>query len=207
MGPRQEASLLAGQSIVWVVAGVPHRRGREEEFSFRVGDEARVEIELRGLSGGLTCRRVFDLDWANRPVPCLVFDTELRREKRIETPGTVTVRSGNYWVVHSTQCSLSESESRYDWPDGRCAISQMLLRPGREVVLEGASQPMRFQAALTPFLEPAGEVVRTDDGQSIYFGWSRLPEVWCPAGTGELSRWVLNLFLDHADSPQVFPLT
>lgn len=206
VGPRQDASLLAGQSVVWVVNGVPHRRGQDEEFVFRVGDETRVEFELRGLSGGLTCRRAFEFDWAERSVPCLVFDAESRREKRIETPGTATLRSGNYWVVHAAQYSLSESESRYEWPDGRCAISQMTLRPGREVVLEGAPQPMRFHAALTPFFEPTGQIVRTDDVQNIHFGWSQLPEVWCPGGTGELSRWELNIYLDRADSPKVFPL-
>jgi len=206
VGPRQDASLLAGNSLVWVVNGLPHRCGREEEFVFRASNETRGDVELRGLSGSLTCRRTFEFDLAKRPVPCLVFDAESRREKRIETPGTATLRSGNYWVVHETQCSLSESESRYDWPDGRCAISQMTLRPGREVTLEGAPQPMRFQAALTPFLEPAGEAVRTDDAQKIHFGWSQLPEVWCPGATGELSRWVFNIYLDHADSPKVVPL-
>lgn len=206
VGPRQDASLLAGQGVVWVVNGKPHRCGREEEFVFRVSNETRGEVELRGLSGSLTCRRTFEFDLAKRPVPCLVFDAESRREKRIETPGTATLRSGNYWVVHAAQYCLSESESPYDWPDGRCAISQMTLRPGREVTLEGAPLPMRFQAALTPFLEPAGEAVRTDDAQNIHFGWSQLPEIWCPGATGELSRWVLNIYLDHADSPKVVPL-
>jgi hypothetical protein len=206
VGPRQDASLLAGYGVVWVVNGNPHRCGSEEEFVFRIGDEARVEIELCGLASGQSCRRVFEFNWATRSIPCMVFDAESRREKRIETPGTISLRSGNYWVLHSTQCILGESESRYDWPDGRCAISQMVLRPGREVVLEGAPQPMQFQAALTPFLEPSGEVVRTDDAQSIHFGWSQLPEVWCPGVGGELSRWVLNIYLDHADSPQEFRL-
>ncbi len=206
VGPRQDASLLAGHGVVWVMNGKPHRCGSEEEFVFRVADEQRVEVELRGLASGQSCRRVFEFNWATRTIPCLVFDAESRREKRNETPDLVTLRSGNYRVVHPTDCALRECDSRYDWPDGRCAISQMVLRPGREVLLEGASQPLRFQAALTPFLEPTGKVVRTDDAQSIHFGWSQLPEVWCPGVDGELSRWVLNIYLDHADSPQEFRL-
>lgn len=207
VGPRQDTSLLSGQCVVWMASGVPNRRGREEEFVFRVGSEPRVEIELRGLSGGLTCRRVFEFDWAVRSVPCLVFDAESRREKRVEPGGAVMLRSGIYWVVHPIETTLVEAGSRYDWPDGRNAISQLVLRPGREVVLQGNGQPVRFQVAQAPFFETIGKVVRTDDAQRIHYGWTRLPEVWSPGTVEGLNRWQLHVHLDHAPMAEVFPLT
>lgn len=99
VGPRQDSALLADHGIVWVVNGVLHRRGPEEEFVVIVADEVRVELELRGLAGGLTCRRVFEFEWAKRPVPFLVFDAESRRERRVDAGGTVTLRSGEYWLL------------------------------------------------------------------------------------------------------------
>lgn len=206
VGPRQESSLLAGHGSVWLVNGKPHRRGFDEDFVFSVRDEARVEIELRGLTDGLSCRRVFELDWAKRPVPFILFDTELRREKRLEAADEVTLRSGEYWLVHSASMAMSDSGSRFDWPDGRNAISQLTLRPGRETQLEGDGRRCRFRAAQVPFLEPAGQPVRTDDGQRVYFGWTDLPEIWCPAEDDQPTNWQLVVTLNRAAEPRLIPL-
>ena len=205
VGPRQDSALLTGHGLVWVVNGMPHRCGPEEEFIFTVRDEVRVEMELRGLASGLTCRRVFDFEWATRPVPFLVFDTESRRERRADAASPVTLRSGEYLLVHPVEMSVSDTSSRYDWPDGRNAISQLTLRPQRDVRLEGG-RPVTFHAAQAPFLEPDGQIVRTDDGKRIHYGWTRLPEIWCPAEDELPTDWQLNIALDGHETPHVFRL-
>jgi len=205
VGPRQDAALLAGHGIAWVVNGVPHRRGPEEEFVFTLRDEARVELELRGLAGGLACRRVFEFEWAKRSAPFLVFDGESRREKRADAAGMATLRSGEYWLVHPMEMTVSDTASRYDWPDGRNTISQLTLRPGRDVRLEG-ERPVTFHAAQAPFLEPAGQVVRTDNDQRIHYGWTRLPEIWCPSEEERPTNWQLAVTLNQNETPRVFLL-
>jgi len=205
VGPSQDSALLTGHGLVWVVNGMPHRCGPEEEFIFTVRDEVRVEMELRGLAGGLTCRREFDFEWATRPMPFLVFDVESRREKRVEAAEAVMLRSGEYLLFHPAILSLSDSSSRYDWPDGRNAISQFSLRPGREAFLDGDA-PVTFKAAQAPFMEPIGQIVRTDDGERVHYGWAYLPEIWCPVEDKRSASWQFTIELNKDETPRVFPL-
>ena len=205
VGPRQDTALLVGNGTTWVINGIPHRRGPEEEFSVVLSDESRVEIELRGLVGGMSCRTVFEFDWAKRPKPFFVFDAASRREKRVNTETTVTLRSGEYWLMHPTKMTVNDSNSRYDWPNRRNTISQLTLRPGHEVCLEG-ERATTFRAAQSPFIEANGQIVRTDDDQRVHFGWTDLPEVWCPAEDERPTNWQLAVTLDKDKTPRVFTL-
>lgn len=203
LGPRQDPGLLAGTGVMWMVNGALHRCGSDEEFIFRVAGEARVDIELRGLLPGISSRRVFDFDWMASSF--LVFEGESRRQKRADGDGTITLQSGNYWLLHPTTSVLEGGDLRHDWPDGVNAISQMVLRPGRNLALDGAN-PVQFRAAQSPFLDATGRVVQTDDGNRLHYGWEQLPNVWCPANTNDSAQWQLHVYLDNADAPDVFSL-
>jgi hypothetical protein len=143
-----------------------------------------VTVELRGLSGGLTVLRSFVINLREREQPFMLFDYESRRLRR-EANGverTWFLKSGHYWLLHSTDATVTNSEQDIEWPDGERQLSLIRIQPGGEVRLQmGAGGAVSFKPDIWPFLEPNGEIFSTANEQLIHYGWQNLPTVWLPS--------------------------
>lgn len=198
IGPRQERGVASGSGIVWRINDVSERVGFQEELVFPVpAAAAQVRVELRGLADGRALQREFVLDCAAREMPLLLFERESRRERVLDAGATVTVRAGDYIVVHPSDAQLEGGELLTPWPDGAHATSALALRPGQEARLIGKKETV-FQPAQAPFLDLTGTSVRTDDLQRIHYGWRALPEVWCP-GDADVDGWTLRVSAGDAE--------
>jgi len=178
--PKQPASLVGSTGLLWFVGGTPQRVGANDETVFPVSSQGHFTVELRGLAGGRNLRREFDLRWAELKQPFLVFDAASRYWRRVEDGEVIALRSGQYWVLHSVESQFDAATRRWDWPDGQSALSEIALHPGHQHCLSANEKSFVFKAAQVPFFAPNGKTVCTDDLERIHYGWSNLPEVWCP---------------------------
>jgi hypothetical protein len=204
--PKQPASLIGPTGLVWVVGGAIQRVGANDETVFPVPSEGHFTVELRGLIGGINLRREFDLRWSELKQPFLVFDSSTRGWHRVEEGEVIALRSGQYWVLHSTESQFDGDVRRWDWADGQSAISEVSLLPNQQLRFEANDREFVFKTAQLPFFSPQGKTICTDDLERIHYGWSNLPEVWCPAeqdGGGE-ADWKLIVRL--GSNEQVLPL-
>ena len=94
----------------------------------------------------------------------------IRRTHPMAPPCGRASSAGHYWLLHRAADTLVGAEQRYDWSDGRRALSLFEIRPGAEVRLEsGPGGPWRFAAALTPFFNAVATASRTKPpNQSIW---------------------------------------
>lgn len=205
--PRQPASLVGPTGLLWVVGGTPQRVGANDETVFPVSSQGHVTVELRGLAGGHNLRREFDLGWSELKPPFLAFDSASRCWHRVEEGEIIAMRSGQYWVLHAVESQFDAATRRWDWPDGQSSLSEITLRPGQEIRLAANEGSFVFKAAQVPFFAPNGKTVCTDELERLHYGWSNLPEVWCPVedDAGASSDWKLHVHF--GDQERVVPLT
>jgi len=205
--PKQPASLVGSTGLLWVVGGVPQRVGANDETIFPVPSQGHFTVELRGLAGGHNLRREFDLRWSELKQPFLAFDAASRCWHRVEEGDVIAMRSGQYWVLHSVESQFDAATRRWDWPDGESALSEFVLRPGQELRLAANEKNFVFKAAQVPFFASNGKTVCTDELERLHYGWSNLPEVWCPVedDAGTSSDWKLHIH--SGDQERVVPLT
>jgi hypothetical protein len=205
--PKQPASLVGATGLIWVVGGMPQRVGVNDETVFPVSSQGHFTVELRGLAGGHNLRREFDLRWAELNQPFLAFDSASRCWHRVEEGEVIAMRSGQYWVLHSVESQFDAAARRWDWPDGQSSLSEIMLRPGHELRLSANEKNFVFKAAQVPFFAPNGKTVCTDELERLHYGWSNLPEVWCPVedDAGTSADWKLHVH--YGDQERVIPLT
>jgi hypothetical protein len=194
VGPRQDGNLVSQNGLVWVANGARYPTPYWDEFVFPVRGESRVNVELLGLRGGQALSRTFSLRVSDLEQPFLVFDAATRRFRRPETGQAVRFKSGSYWVLHPVQYRVSPGSVRYEWLDGRHAVSLMQLRPGSGAQLEGQST-WSFKPDQSPFCEIRAESLVSDEGERLYYGWREPIEVWLPLEAVESRRagWSLHV--------------
>lgn len=204
--PKQPASLVGPTGLLWLLGGTPQRVGANDETIFPVSSQGHFTVELRGLAGGHNLRREFDLRWSELKQPFLAFDSASRCLHRIEEGEIIAMRSGQYWVLHSVESQFDAATRRWDWPDGQSSLSEITLRPGQELRLDANERSFVFKAAQVPFFAPNGETVCTDELERLHYGWSNLPEVWCPVedDAAASADWKLHIQMDHQE--RVIPL-
>jgi hypothetical protein len=205
--PKQPASLVGPTGLMWVVGGTPQRVGANDETVFPVSSQGHFTVELRGLAGGHNLRREFDLRWSELKQPFLAFDSASRCWHRVEEGEVIAMRSGQYWVLHSVESQFDAATRRWDWPDGQLSLSEITLRPGQELRLAANERSFVFKAAQVPFFASNGKTVCTDELERLHYGWSNLPEVWCPVeeDAGASADWKLHVH--SGDQERVVPLT
>jgi hypothetical protein len=192
VGPRQPSGVIMGSGIVWRINDEPHRVSLTEEFVFPVQQGAEsVKAELRGLTEGRSMKREFALNLALTEIPFVVFDSQSRKERTPDRGETVTMRPGDYLIVHTSDSELDGGERLAQWPDRSNTTSALALRPGNDARLVGEKQIV-FKAAKTPYLDLTGKSLRTNDLERIHFGWSTLPDVWIPSEL-ESETWTLHV--------------
>lgn len=193
--PNQPASLVGPTGLLWFVGGTPQRVGANDETIFPVSSQGHFTVELRGLAGGHNLRREFDLRWAELKQPFLVFDAASRCWRRVEDGEVIALRSGQYWVLHSVDAQFDVATRRWDWSDGQSALSEIALHPGQQLNLSANEKSFVFKAAQVPFFAPNGKTVCTDELERIHYGWSNLPEIWCPVedDTVASTDWSLHI--------------
>lgn len=204
--PKQPASLVGPTGLVWVVGGAIQRVGANDETIFPVPSEGHFTVELRGLVGGINLRREFDLRWSELKQPFLVFDSATRCWHRVEEGAVIALRSGQYLVLHSTESQFEGDVRRWDWPDGQSAISHVALLPNQQLRLRASDKEFVFKTAQVPFLSPQGKTLCTDDLERIHYGWTDLPEVWCPIEQDADSAADWKLIVRFGGNERVVPL-
>jgi hypothetical protein len=204
--PKQAASLVGPTGLLWVIAGVAQRVGANDETVFPVPSEGHFMVELRGLAGELNLRREFDLRWSELKQPFLVFDNMTRCWHRVEEGEVIALRSGQYWVLHPVESQFDANARRWEWPDGQSALSEITLLPNLQLRLNANGKVCVFKTAQVPFFSPHGKIITTDEMERIHYGWTKLPEIWCPAADepGGSSDW--KLFFHSGDQSFVVPL-
>jgi len=204
--PKQPASLVGSTGLLWVVGGTPQRVGANDETIFPVSSQGHFTVELRGLAGGQNLRREFDLRWSELKQPFLAFDSASRCWHRVEESEVIALRSGQYWVLHSVDAHFDAATRRWDWPDGQSALSEIILHPGQQLNFTASEKSFAFKAAQIPFFAPNGKTVCTDELERLHYGWSNLPEVWCPVEdvSDAFADWKLHIQYD--DQERVIPL-
>ena len=204
--PRQDASLISPGGLVWMVNGVKYPTSHWDEFVLPVRKETRVTVELLGLRGDLDVSRTFDLQLAEPEQPFMVFDAATRRQRRAENAQTVCLKSGTYWLLHSTDCQTTPATTRYEWLDGEHAVSLLQLRPGTEAQLTGTAT-WCFKSDRSPFCELSTESLATDDGERICYGRDGQADVWLPveAVEGRWGNWSLGV--TASEHSQSWPLS
>lgn len=204
--PNQPASLVGPTGLLWFVGGTPQRVGANDETTFPVSSQGHFTVELRGLAGGHNLRREFDLRWTELKQPFLVFDASSRYWRRVEDGEVIALRSGQYWVLHSVGAQFDAATRRWDWPDGLSALSEIALHPGQQLSLSTNEKSFVFKAAQIPFFAPNGKTICTDELERIHYGWSNLPEVWCPVEDDTVASADWSLHIRSANQEQVVPL-
>lgn len=205
--PKQPASLVGPTGLLWVVGGTPQRVGANDETVFPVSSQGHFTVELRGLAGGHNLRREFDLRWSELKQPFLAFDSTSRSWHRVEEGEVIAMRSGQYWVLHSVESQFDAATRRWDWPDGQSSLSEITLRPGQELRLAANERSFVFKAAQVPFFAPNGKTVCTDELERLHYGWSNLPEVWCPVEDDASASADWKLHVNSGEQERVVPLT
>lgn len=205
--PKQPASLVGPTGLLWVVGGTPQRVGANDETTFPVSSQGHFSVELRGLAGGHNLRREFDLRWSELKQPFLAFDSATRCWHRVEDGEVIALRSGQYWVLHSVESQFDAATRRWDWPDGQSALSEIILHPGQQLTLTANEKSFAFKAAQVPFFAPNGKTVCTDELERIHYGWSNLPEVWCPIEDDAVASADWKLHIQSGGQEHVVPLT
>lgn len=205
--PKQPPSSVGPTGLIWVVGGVPQRVGAHDETIFPVSNQGHFTVELRGLADGHNLRREFELRWSEMKQPFLAFDSTSRCWHRVEEGDVIAMRSGQYWVLHSVDSQFDTATKRWDWPDGQSALSEIMLRPSQEIQFATNERNFVFKAAQVPFFASDGKTVCTDELERIHYGWSTLPEVWCPIedDAGTSVDWKLHFH--SGDQERVIPLT
>jgi len=194
VGPRQDATLVAPGGLTWVVDGRRFPTPRTEEFVLNVTDHPRVVLELLGLVPGALPPRAFVLrleDLAEGPF--LLFEERTKRQRRADG----SLPPGRYWMLHRAADTLVGAMERYEWADGKRALSLFEARPGAEVKLDsGLGGPWSFGAALIPFFDVLGDRVGHEGSEPICFRWSEMPFVWLPSEETEadvLGEWRVHV--------------
>ncbi len=205
--PKQPASLVGTTGLLWVVGGTPQRVGANDETTFPAPSQGHFSVELRGLIGGHNLRREFDLRWSELKQPFLAFDSATRCWHRVEEGEVIAIRSGQYWVLHSVESQFDSATRRWDWPDGQSSLSEIILHPGQQLKFTANEKNFTFKAAQIPFFAPNGKTVCTDELERIHYGWSDLPEVWCPIEDDEVASADWKLHIQSGNQERVVPLT
>ena len=186
IGPRQDSSLIGAGGLTWLVDGRRFPTPRSDEFVWPVTDRPRVVLELAGLVLGALPPRTFVLRLDDLTEPFILFDERTGRQRR----ASGSLPAGLYWLLHRVTDVLVGAEQRYEWADGKRALSLFCVRPGTEAVLEGGmGGPWSFGAALTPFFDPVGERLTHEAGTPICFGWQEMPFVWLPIEETDVERF------------------
>jgi hypothetical protein len=197
VGPRQEAGLIEEGQLTWVINGSVHRTSVYEEFTYPVGDESRVTVELRGLRKGLSSSQTFILKLEDREQPFILFSMETRRAVREQRGQTVWLRSGRYWLWRPKASEITPApEIDYMIGDQEGSLAEVCIDPTKSWKLTLADRrEFQFQAELTPFIRYTGRYLSTDSGDEIHYGWSTLPEVWLPVTNDAAGsrQWMLKL--------------